>query len=206
MTALETAEQFADVMSGVIVHEQRAPLVRARDAAIALAAKAEAFAEVVAFLNRRIASHRKGVSMRDARDLAIDEVLAKYTTTEPAQEAPRRAKCHLPDCACGSCMGWAKEPHPSTCGCQTCWGVSDPTEPAAEPTAQLPIAIGSKWVRPGETETLCEVTRNAKGKVRFKPLVGAWLQQEYEFKESTFLSEFVPARTVEPAAELRETE
>ena len=34
--------------------------------------------EVLEYLQERIAAHRKGVSMRDARDLAVDDLLRKY--------------------------------------------------------------------------------------------------------------------------------
>lgn len=42
--------------------------------------------EAMAFLQARIASHRKGVSMVDARDLAVDDVLRKYA--RPAEGQP----------------------------------------------------------------------------------------------------------------------
>lgn len=130
-TELESAEQFCAREHVLVRVAGRGRIVdvdaiKARDAAIALAAKRELLEEIREAANVFLAGKGLTVSPCEAIAGAVQDAAIKYTTTEPAQEAPRRAKCHLPDCACGSCMGWAKEPHPSTCGCQTCWGVSDP--------------------------------------------------------------------------------
>jgi hypothetical protein len=59
----------------------------ARDNATRLAARRE----VVDYLLGRIAAHRQGVSARDARDLAVDDVLRKYRAeAQPVQQTEER--------------------------------------------------------------------------------------------------------------------
>ncbi len=56
-----------------------APLIATRDAALVAEAEARGAREAIDYLEYRIAAYRRGVSLRDARDLAVSDLLRKYT-------------------------------------------------------------------------------------------------------------------------------
>ena len=76
----ETAAVFAERLAAHVI--DGAPLTFV--AALVENDRSQSIAAVLAYLEDRIASHRKGVSMRDARDLAVDELLRKYAAQLPA--------------------------------------------------------------------------------------------------------------------------
>lgn len=76
-----------------------------------------------------------GLFSRKARQCLDAELGAALPAAPSAQ--PR--KPHIADCACGACMGWAKEPHRPDCNCNICFAGESP-KPADEPEAVRAVA------------------------------------------------------------------